>query len=60
MIEDIESTSAEFKSLKNLQGALVYKFAIFGLILQMLLSVTSIISSTMQISFLQKVQNEYY
>jgi hypothetical protein len=60
MAEDIELTSAGFKPLKNLQGALVYKIAVFGLILQMLLSVTSIISSTMQISFLQKVQNEYY
>ena len=60
MEEDIELTSAGFKPLKNLQGALVYKIAVFGLIIQMLLSVTSIISSTMQISFLQKVQDDYY
>jgi len=55
-----ESSVSDFTPLNELRGGMVYKIAILGLILQVLLSLIAIISSSMQIGFIQRVQSGYY
>ena len=58
--KNTESTVSDFTPLKELRGGVVYKIAILGLMLQVLLSLITIISCSMQIGFLQNVQSGYY
>ena len=58
--KNTESSVSDFTPLNELRGGMVYKIAILGLILQVLLSLIAIISSSMQIGFIQRVQSGYY
>ena len=58
--KNTESTVSDFTPLNELRGGVVYKIAILGLMLQVLLSLITIISCSMQIGFLQNVQSGYY
>ncbi len=58
--KNTESTVSDFTPLNELRGGVVYKIAILGLMLQVLLLLITIISCSMQIGFLPNVQSGYY